>query len=232
MSMPRFLSALLAITLALGAGTLKAAPPVRPTIAAITLKLDDGRGYTVTPEQLADPKGGAIFWGTWAVTNILVPHYMYEPQDGVSPRNVMNLWTGPGASGQAPAFLVNTAAGPVYPLEPGGPQASSAAALRPQVTAIIVAFEDGRTLSLNQLALTDARSGVLIWNDFAVASLFIPFYLMNPSLPTRPHDVLRIWNQPVAAPGKTKKTTPATATPELAAYMVKPQCIPQYTSAD
>ena len=229
MTMSRFLATLLAITLALGAGTLKADPPVRPTITGITLTLDDGRGYTVSPHQLADPKGGAIFWGTWAVSHILVPHYMYEPQEGVSPSSVMNLWTAPGASGQLPAFLVNTHAGPVYPLDPGGRQANDGSALRPQVTAILVAFADGRTLSLNQLALTDGRSGVLIWNDFAVASLFIPFYLMNPSLPTRPHDVLRKWNEPVPAP---KATSTTVTTMELPAYMVKPQCVPQYASAD
>jgi len=224
-----FRTALLAITLAFGAGTLEAAPPARPTITAITLTLDDGRGYAVSPQQLADPKGGAIFWGTWAVTNILAPHFMFEPQDGVSARSVMDLWTAPGASGQLPAFLVNTAAGPVYPLDPGGPQAIAGSALRPQVQAILVGFADGRTLALNQLALTDGRSGVLIWNDFAVASLFIPFYLMNPSLPTRPGDVLRLWNQPVTAPGQAKKAASAV---ELPAYMVKPQCMPQYPVAD
>ena len=229
MTMSRFLSALLALTLALGAGTLKADPPVRPTITGITLRLDDGRGYTVSPQQLADPRGGAIFWGTWAVSNILVPHYMFEPQEGQSASSVMKLWAAPGASGQLPAFLVNTSDGPVYPLDPGGPQAANAAAQRPQVTAIHIRFADGRSLALNQLALTDGRSGVLIWNDFAVASLFIPFYLMNPSLPTRPYDVLKTWNQPVTAPGTPAKTG---ATPELAAYMVKPQCMPQYPSVD
>ena len=226
MTMSRFLSALLTLALAFGAGTLKADAPVRPVIAGITLTLDDGRGYTVSPQQLADPRGGAIFWGTWAVSNLLAPHYMYEPQDGLTASKVMGLWTTPGVSGQLPAFLVNTTAGPVYPLDPGGPQAFTGSALRPQVTAILVAFADGRTFSLNQLALTDGRSGVLIWNDFAIASLFIPFYLMNPSLPTRPYDVLKKWLTPVPAP---KKTVP---TPELPAFLVKPQCMPDYTSAD
>lgn len=228
MTVSLFRKVLLAFAVVLGAGALQAAPPVRPTITGITLTLDDGRVYALPTQHLNHPKAGAIFWGNWAVTNILALHYMFEPHGSVTAASVMNLWTSPGGSGQLPAFLVNTVDGPVYPLDPGGPQGSSnGSATRPQVTAIHVTFADGRVNVLNQLALTDGRSGVLIWNDFAVASMFIPFYLMNPGLPTRPADVLKFWNQPVPAPASA--TTGAT---ELPAYLVKPQCMPNYPSTD
>ena len=214
----------LGLTTLLGAGP--APLPVRPIVTSLTITLDDGRTYSVTPQQLADPQGGAVFWGDWAVANILVPHHANEPRVSLSPSDVHNLWNHPGASGQLPAFLLNTAGGPVYPLDPGGPTGRNSGP-RPQIQSIQVGYADGRSHFLSQLALRDGRSGVIVWNDFAVATLFIPFYFLNPGLPTRPYDVLRIWNQPVAPVAST-----STAATELPAYMVKPQCMPIYPSAD
>ena len=230
-------NALFTLALALGASTgMRADPPaaravLRPQITSLTLDLEDGRSYALTAEQLADPGGGAIFWGDWAVTNILVLSHSLNPKAPVSPFEVLALWYFPGPSGQRPAFLVNTGAGPVYPLDPADPRASPSFSFahRPLVTAITVGYADGRRLPLSQLALRDSRSGVLVWNDHAVSDLFIPFYLTNPSLPTRPADVMRTWNKPIASTGtSTTSRTLATDTMELPAFMIKPMCIPGY----
>jgi hypothetical protein len=196
--------------------------PSRPTLTSLTLTLEDGRTYSLSPAELADPQGGAVFWGDWAVANLLVPSHTLRSAGGTGP---LPLWTGHGPSGQLPAFLVNTAQGPVYPLDPGGPQAAAPGGeARPGIAAITVGYADGRRLSLNRKALRHNLSGVIVWNDFAVANLLIPFYLMQRHLPTRPEDVLRTWMTPVAAPSLP-------GVKEMPAYLVKPECIPQYPSA-
>ena len=229
----RLRHALLALALVFAAGSTQvavaAAPAAmgRPHITGITLNLEDGRSYQLSNAQLSDPDGGALFWGDWAVANILAPFQAFTAASGIAPGSALSLWHCPGPSGQRPAFMVATAAGPVYPLDPGGPSGCpDANAIRPAVTAITIHYADGRHLSLNKLSLTDGRSGILVWTERAVASYLIPFYLTHPNLPTRPEDVMRIWNTPVQAPASPAGTT------ELAAYMVKPMCIPGYAGVD
>jgi len=228
MTMSCLRNALAAMLVILGLGSPRAAAQAtftkagRPVLTSLTLTLDDGRAYSLTPQQLADPRGGAIFWGDWAVANLLVPSHRFRADVRAQAEDVMALWASSGHSGQLPAFLVNTAAGPVNPLDPGGPQPNAwGPGSRPAVTAITVGYADGRVLSLGRRILRDRRSGVLVWNDFAVANLFMPFYLMSPGLPTHPEDVMRTWNTPTAAPTLSGQV-------ETPAFLVKPECIPQY----
>jgi hypothetical protein len=236
MTASRLHHALFSLALALGilgSGTLVASAPAvvtRPRITSLTVALEDGRSYALTAQQLADPKGGALFWGDWAVANLLVPHYIFNRTTDVSAETVLRLWCFPGPSGQRPAFLVKTGDGPVNPLDPGPadlPRFDFSP--RTQVTAITVGYADGRFLSLNKLALRDRRSGVLVWNDHAVANLFIPFYLAAPNLPTHPEDVLDTWGSPAPTLGRTAL---AAQTTELPGFLIKPMCIPGYSNVE
>jgi hypothetical protein len=218
-------STLFSFTLAWTGAAMAQTAPVRPTLASLTFTLDDGRSYGLTSAQLADPQGGAVFWGDWAATNILIPYYVMNPNAPVTGAAAMSLWT-TGHSGELPAFLVITAAGPVWPLDPGGPVTWGDQSIRPKVVSIVVAYTDGRALKVTERGLHDPRSGVIVWNDFSVAGFFIPFYRAASGLPTRPEDVLRKWTTPTAAP------LLATGTTELPAYLLKPQCMPIYPEAD
>jgi hypothetical protein len=100
-------------------------------------------------------------------------------------------------------------------------------ASRPPIARITVGYADGRVLALNEFALRDPKSGVMVWTDFAIANLLIPFYRSVRHLPTSPEDVMRLWHQPTVAPGRT-----LTQTQELPGFMVKPACIPSYPMAD
>jgi hypothetical protein len=201
-----------------------AAQPARPVIQSLSLTLQDGRSYSLTSKELEDAKGGALFWGDWAVTQILAPHYSLRPDRSVSAASVLKLWFTPGPSGEFPAFLIHTSDGPVYPLE-------STAGLpghRAKVVQILVGYSDGRVLPLSDLTLRDRRSGVIFWNDFAVTDLLRPFYVSAKGLPTRPEDVTRIWNQPTPAPF----TQSIASAMERPGFLVKPACIPTYPGPD
>jgi hypothetical protein len=255
MTMSCLRKALAALCVALGLGTagaraqsLKVAP-TRPVLTSLTVTLNDGRIYSLTPEQLADPKGGAIFWGDWAVSNLLIPHHRFRghgrgngpakarPTADDDAEDVMNLWTCSGNSGQPPAFLVNTSDGPINPLDPGGPRfLLPRQGRRARVADITVGYADGRFHSLSEDVLRDEKSGVLVWNDYAVANIFIPFYFLTPNLPTKPEDVLRTWTTPTTPPSDASSsstttfslTATQTQSLEMPAYLVKPRCIPQY----
>jgi len=226
------------LCLALGWGVvpaLCAAPQVgraaaRPEIVSLVMALEDGRRYALSAQELKDAKGGAIFWGDWAVTHLLVPQYSFRPQPQMNAATVLRLWFLVGASGELPAFLVHTPKGPVYPLDPGGPANPWVfpTAPRPRVARITVGYGDGRVLALSEFALRDPKSGVMVWTDFAVANLFIPFYRSAQNLPTSPEDVMKTWHKPGTAPGKQSLG----AEEELPGYMVKPACIPSYPGAE
>lgn len=214
-----FRNALACLALLCGAQPAAAGPP-RPVIQSLTLSLEDGRSYSLTAQELAEAKGGALFWGDWAVTQILAPHYLFHHDRSVTAASVLRLWFSPGPSGELPAFLVQTPDGPVYPLE-------STAGLpghRAKVVQIVVGYADGRSFPLSDLSLRDRRSGVMVWNAFAVSNLLKPFYVSAKGLGTKPEDVTRIWNQPTLAPF-TRSFAPET---ELPGFLVKPACIPAY----
>ena len=199
----------------------------RPQITSLVIALEDGRSYALSAQELAEPMGGAIFWGDWAVSNLLVPQYLCRPRSPMNAAEVMRLWFTVGASGELPAFLVHTLAGPVYPLDPGGPKESGwvfSFRPRPQVAQITVGYADGRMFTLSERILRDSKSGVMVWTDFAVANLLIPFYRGERHLPTRPEDVMRTWNQPVAAPSRKGLVEEL----EFPGFLVKPACIPSY----
>lgn len=201
----------------------------RPTIVGLTVVLEDGRSYALSSRQLSEPRGGAIFWGDWAVANLLLPQYSARPSNLMNAAKAMALWFTPGASGQLPAFLVNTPEGPVYPLDQPSDQGwVFPLPSRPKLARISVEYADGRLLSLTEFALRDPKSGVMVWTDFAVANFFIPFYRGAKGLPTRPEDVMRIWHQPAVAPG----VAASAQTSELPAFLVKPACIPSYPSSE
>ncbi len=228
MFVPVLRNALFAFALGLGGGALIAAEaptPVRPQITSLTIALEDGRSYSLSTEQLQAPKGGAIFWGDWAVINLLLPQYSFRPLNFVNAERVLRLWFTPGPSGQLPAFLVNTPQGPIYPLAEAAPQGWIAPRYsRPRVAHIAVGYADGRCLSLSEFALRDPKSGVMVWTDFAVANLLIPFYRNARHLPTQPEDVMRIWHQSGFAPARTFLPE----NQELPGFLVKPACIPSY----
>ena len=197
-----------------------AAQPARPVIQSLSLSLEDGRTYSLTFQELEAAKGGALFWGDWAVTQILAPHYFFHRDRSVSAASVLKLWFSPGRSGELPAFLMQTPDGPVYPLE----STSGLPGHRAKVVQILVGYADGRSFPLSDLSLRDRRSGVMVWNDFAVSNLLKPFYVSARGLTTKPEDVTRIWNQPISAPF-TRSFAPAM---ELPGFLVKPACIPAY----
>ena len=199
----------------------------RPQITSLVIALEDGRSYALSAQELAEPMGGAIFWGDWAVSNLLVPQYLCRPQGPMDAANVMRLWFTVGASGDLPAFLVHTPTGPIYPLDPGGPKDSGwvfSYRPRPRVAQITVGYADGRTSMLSERILRDSKSGVMVWTDFAVANLLIPFYRGARHLPTRPEDVMKTWNQPVAVPSRRGFAEAL----EFPGFLVKPACIPSY----
>jgi len=203
----------------------------RPEITSLVIALEDGRSYALSTRELTDAKGGAIFWGDWAVANLLIPQYAFRPHDQITAGAVLRLWFTPGASGELPAFLVHTPNGPVYPLDPDGPSAGAwvfPMNPRPRVAHITVGYADGRMLALTEVALRDPKSGVMVWTDFAVANLLIPFYRSARNLPTSPEDVMRIWHRPGVAPGLKSLGTEA----EYPGFLVKPACIPSYPGAE
>lgn len=220
-----FRNALISLALGLGGAVLGAGTPTRPQIASLTIALEDGRSYALSSRQLSEPSGGALFWGDWAVTNLLLPQYTFRPLGLINAERVLSLWFTPGASGQLPAFLVNTPEGPIYPLDqPGAGTWTIPFPARPRVARIAVEYADGRRLALSDYALHDSKSGVMVWSDFAVANLFIPFYRNARRLPTRPEDVMRIWHEGTTAPGRTSLME----SKELPGFLVKPACIPSY----
>ncbi|MDP2877384.1 MAG: hypothetical protein Q8O00_14450 [Holophaga sp.] len=229
---PLLRNALLALAIGCGGAALigaEAPAIVRPEITSLTIALEDGRSYALTTEQLQAPKGGAIFWGDWAVINLLLPQYSFRPLNLVNAERVLRLWFTPGASGQLPAFLVNTPQGPIYPLAEAAPQGWIAPRYsRPRVAHIAVGYADGRRLTLSEFALRDPKSGVMVWTDFAVANLLIPFYRNARNLPTNPEDVMRIWHQPSSAPARTFLPE----NQELPGFLIKPACIPSYLGAE
>lgn len=225
-------SALLILSLVGGsAPPLAAASPaprsaVRPRITSLVLRLEDGRSYALSADELADPEGGAVFWNDWAVLNLLMPHAIHNRKTPLAPESVLRLWAAPGPGGELPPFLIQTADGPRCPL----PEASAPGGRRVQVIQILVGYADGRSILVKGEDLSDRRSGVMVWNDTAVANLLMPFYLRNRSLPTRADDVLRTWTSPVAAPTASPQTLSATSSTadELPGFLVKPRCIPYY----
>jgi len=222
-------NALISLVLGLGGTALGAAEgpgSARPQIANLTIALEDGRSYSLSTQQLSAPKGGAIFWGDWAVINLLLPQYSFRPRNLVNAERVLRLWFTPGASGQLPAFLVNTPDGPIYPLdEPGQSGWIFSLPQRPRIARIAVEYADGRSLALSEYSLRDPKSGVMVWTDFAVANLLIPFYRSARHLPTLPEDVMRIWHQPTPAPNQSFAGPDFQ---ELPGFLVKPACIPSY----
>lgn len=225
-------SALLSASLLTGGAALAAdAPmlgPARPQVTRLTLTLNDGRAYTLSARELKAARGGALFWGDWAVANLLVPFYFFSRHEDLTAFSVIQHWWTPGPSGELPAFLIQTPKGPVYPLDPGGPAAWARPfqpAHRPLVVHLLVGYEDGRSCALSEAALRDPKSGVLLWNDFAVNHLLVPFYASAKSLPTSPADVVRVWNTPTPTFGNNQKI----AQPEeLPGFLIKPRCIPAY----
>ncbi len=228
--------ALLCLSLGWGVASLQGAevtdPGVtRPQITSLVIALEDGRSYALSTRELQEPKGGAIFWGDWAVSNLLVPQYLCRPKGQATAGSVLRLWFTAGASGELPAFLVHTPDGPVYPLDPGGASLDAWAfptVSRPRIARITVGYADGRVLALNELALRDPKSGVMVWTDFAIANLLIPFYRSARHLPTSPEGAMHTWHQPVAAPGVRSLSL----VKELPGFLVKPECIPSYPMAE
>jgi len=212
-------------------------PGARTPLSSLVIQLDNGQKYSLSKKELKDKKGGVIFWGDWAVYNLLVPYHFFNRQN-VGPDDVIRLWTMPGRSGQLPGFLVLTADGPIYPLDPGGPNLAPTVFSynpRPAAISVQVGLEDGRSYYLSQEELYDGKSGVLFWGDNAVKNILVPFYVFAANLPTSPTDVLNLWDttQAASAPASatSAKSISATMTAsrsELPAFIVKPRCIPGY----
>lgn len=197
----------------------------RPVLVRLTVVLEDGRSYGLTTELLGDPRGGAIFWSDWAVIHMLLPQYQVRPTHRADGSHVLRLWFTPGPSGQLPAFLVNTAEGPIDPLDGDRTEPWALGALhRPELRTLELQYADGRVFRLGSRVLNAPKSGVLVWNDFAVAHFFLPFYRGAQGVLTRPEDVLKLWYQPRPAAGFKEEPVPQ----ELPGYLVKPYCIPTY----
>lgn len=212
-------------------GILPAAAPVRPQLVQVTLDLEDGRSYSLSDEELSDRKGGVLFWNDWAVANVYTAAYMFSPGQGLNAATILRTWWTPGPSGQLPAFLIHTVSGPVYPLDPGGPARGALPSFfcwRPKVTRITVRYEDGRIYPFSDEAMTDRKSGVMVWNDYAITHFFIPFYSANRNLPTKPDDVMRMWFSPV--PPMPSLVRVAVPDSELPGFLIKPRCVPTYPS--
>lgn len=227
------LQALLLCCGLLGVSTqgFSAAPPAaRPQVTALTLTLEDGRTYALKSDELADDQGGAVFWGDWAVYNILFPYAIFHGDPGLRPKDLVHLWNAPAPNGEQPAFLVRSGHKFCYPLNPAAPDASLfGTTFRNKVVAITIGFADGRSYSLNSLELYDERSGVLFWQDHSVHNMLVPFYAMSRGLPTSAGDVIRLWNEgrnlsPHGGNGPGTTLKKATALP---GFLVKPLCMPR-----
>jgi hypothetical protein len=204
----------------------------------MTLALDDGRTYAMKGSDLSDDHGGVIFWNDWAVYNILYPFVLFHGHQEMKPKELIQLWNTPAANGEQPAFLVRVDGKLCYPLNPAGPNAKPQTTnFRNSIVAITLGYADGRSYSLSNVELTDERSGVLLWQDFAVNNMLVPFYAMNTSLPTTPGDVVRLWNSNCHASAQGQNHTSlqgnaaSSVVQEMPAFLVKPQCIPQYSLA-
>jgi hypothetical protein len=197
-------------------------------VTALTLVLDDGRAYSLSPAELNGPIGGALFWNDWAVYNLLFPFCLFQNGPAPRPEDLIRIWNGPAADGELPAFLLYSGGKVYYPLNPAAPgTVPQAAFFRAAVAAITLSLADGRTYSLSDLELHDARSGVRLWTDFAVNRMLVPFYARNTSLPTSPTEVLSLWNTPLEHQG----VTAGQPTTESPAFLLKPLCIPEYPLA-
>lgn len=82
---------------------------------------------------------------------------------------------------------------------------------RQTLKALTLEFEDGSTRRIEGQPITDARSGVLFWNDFSVQEILVPFYRQHPELGIAPERVLELWSQ-------------AGRNGLLPAFLMKPQC--------
>jgi len=214
--------------------------PTRPPVTSLVIQLDNGQVYSLSQKELQAKKGGVIFWGDWAVYNLLVPYYFYNRHDA-GPVEVIRTWILPGSNGQLPGFLLKTADGPVNPLDKGKPDHRNRNygwAHRPKVISIIVGYGEGRSHSLTDWELYEEKSGVLFWGDDAVKNILVPFYYFSKGLPTSPADVLKLWEAgiPVGSGSTDPEATPSAATfkaaiispsDELPPFIVKPACIPQ-----
>jgi len=214
----------------------KTQPADRPSLSSLVIQLDNGQSYSLSQKELKAKHGGAIFWGDWAVYNLLVPYHFYNRQDA-GPVEVIRTWILPGSNGQLPGFLLKTADGPVNPLDPCGPDHGHHAFAwgnRPKVISIVVGLDDGRSHSLTQEELYDEKSGVLFWNDDAVNNILVPFYYYAKNLPTSPADVINLWNAGVpvgsaaTAGGISSLAVAQPSIDDLPGFLVKPRCIPNY----
>lgn len=199
----------------------------RPEIASLTIVLDDGRSYALSGDELKEAKGGAIFWGDWAVSNLLVPFHAGNREVDTTAYAVIQYWWTPARSGDLPAFLLQTAKGPIYPLDTSGPDPSARPfqpAYRPRVLQIVVGYTDGRSFPFSELVLRDEKSGVMVWNDFAVEHLLIPFYAAGKSPITSAADVARTWHS--RSTGRYFSSSLIASDHEQPGFLVKPQCIP------
>lgn len=199
----------------------------RPELASVSILLDDGRSYSLSASELQEAKGGALFWGDWAVSNLLVPHHATSRKAEMTAYGVIQAWWTPLRSGELPAFLLQTPDGPVYPLDPRGPDPSARPfqpAYRPRILQIVVGYQDGRTFPFSELVLRDEKSGVMVWNDFAVENLLIPFYAAGKSPVTSAADVARTWHS--RSTGRYFSSSLIASDDEQPGFMVKPQCIP------
>jgi hypothetical protein len=230
------LQALLLCLGLVGASTqiLSAAPPAaRPQVTSLTMALEDGRTYSLRSEDLSDDQGGVIFWGDWAVYNILFPFCIFHGDQGMKPKDLVHLWNAPAPNGEQPAFILRSGKKFCYPLNPAVPGASTqGTTFRSKVVAVTVGYADGRRYSLNNLELYDERSGVMFWKDFSVNHMLVPFYAMSSGLPTTPGDVISLWNgsRPTASSGPSLSAATMTVR-EQPGFLLKPQCIPQYSMA-
>lgn len=217
----------LAVALA-PAASAKDLEPQRPALASLVIHLDNGYTYALTEQELKDKKGGAIFWGDWAVFNLLVPYHFFNRQK-CGPDDVVRIWNTP-SHGQLPGFIIKTQDGPVDPFADHAPAFDKSLLgffKRPRVLSIVVGLEDGRSYSLTDFQLYDEKSGVLLWNDEAVKNMLMPFYFYASGLKTSAADVLDIWNRATpSSSAKTLSTTTVPVPPTLPPFIVKPACTP------
>ena len=207
----------------------------RPGLDSLVIQLDNGQSYSLDKRELKAKQGGVIFWGDWAVYNLLVPYHFFNRQ-AAGPVEVIQTWAMPGPNGQLPGFLLKTAEGAINPLDPGKPgrrHRHHAWGERPKVISILVGLEDGRSYSLTDEELNDEKSGVLFWGDDAVNNILVPFYYFSKNLPTSPADVINLWTSgarvpALAASSSVSKLIITPTDDELPAFLVKPRCIPQY----
>lgn len=202
---------------------------LRPALSSLFIQLEDGRSFRLNQDDLALDRGGVIFWGDWAVYNLLVPFYSYHPDLPTKAADVVRLWNTPSASGELPAFLIKPQCIPQNPVAPvQATSTSSAKPWRPRILTLQVTLEDGRVHTLSRNDLDEPRSGVLFWSDFAVENILVPFYAHVKGLPTSATDAFNLWHGNAKGGPAGFTTTPAEEKP---AFLIKPQCIPQYPLA-